>query len=353
MPNQADERNKQMVLPRNWRVRVLSGIMKLLAWVGFSIAVGVLGIAVLPQGMEAFRLLAGPRDEAAVADYTLSLKRPADYAHAIEAAAASQDADLASSLLALAEERRMALPAPSRETVARLESEATARMGTDALNGFLSGDASSEAALAGAIAGDLTGIGDVRDLYFQAEKYFTGGEVDPLLAGLSAVGLGVTAATYASAGLALPARSGLSSLKAVKRAGKLSPALGRQLAAVTADAVNTRSIKVLTRSLDSLGTDIFTIGSKAGYRTTLLTLEKAQSVKEVSMMAKLATRFGKATRGALVLAGGVLTFASIMGSAAFWSISMLIWVLTALLGLTRLCWSIGRWLAPRPQAQPA
>ena len=327
--------------------------MKLLAWVVFSIAVVAFGVAVVPQGTEALRLLASPRDETAVVDYALSAKRPADYARAIEGAVAAKDPDLAASLLALADERGVALPQTTRDQVATAEAEATARMGTDALNGFLSGDASSEAALAGAIAGDLTGIGDVRDLYLQAEKYFTGGEVDPLLAGLSAVGLGVTAATYASAGLALPARSGLSSLKAVKRAGKLSPALGRQLATVAADAVNTRSIKVLTRSLDSLGTDIFTIGSKAGYRTTLLTLEKAQSVKEVSMMAKLATRFGKATRGALVLAGGALTFASVMGTAAMWSISLLLWIVAGGMALTRLCWSIGRWLAPRPEAQPA
>jgi hypothetical protein len=327
--------------------------MKFLAWIGFLVAVVALGAAVLPRGTDAFRLLAGPRDETAVADYALSAKRPADYARAIEGAITADDPDLATSLLALADERGVALPQATRDKVATAEAEATARMGTDALNGFLSGDASSEAALAGAIAGDLTGIGDVRDLYLQAEKYFTGGEVDPLLAGLSAVGLGVTAATYASAGLALPARSGLSSLKAVKRAGKLSPALGRQLATVAADAIDTRSIKVLTRSLDSLGTDIFTIGSKAGYRTTLLTLEKAQSVKEVSVMAKLATRFGKATRGALVLAGGVLTFASVMTSAAVWSISLMLWVAGALLGLTRLCWWIGRRLAPRPEAQPA
>jgi len=109
----------------------------------------------------------------------------------------------------------------------------------------------------------------------------------------------------------------------------------------------------LTRSLDSLGTDIFTIGSKAGYRTTLLTLEKAQSVKEVSLMAKLATRFGKATRGALVLAGGALTFASVMTTAAMWSISLLLWIVAGGMALTRLCWSIGRWLAPRPEVQPA
>lgn len=327
--------------------------MKAWGWAVLAVVILAVGIVLLPRGLAALQLLAGPRDEAAVADFSLSKKDAPDYSAAIDKAVAADDADLASSLLALAEERGVTLPPATRETVAQAEAAATARMGTDALNGFFSGDASNEAALAGAIAGDLTGMGDVRDLYLQAEQYFTGGEVDPLLAGLSAVGLGVTAATYASAGLALPARSGLSTLKGVKRAGKLSPALGRQLATIAADAVDTRSLKVLTRSLDSLGTDIFTIGSKAGYRTTVLTLGKAQSVKEVSVMAKLATRFGKATRGALVLAGGVLTFASVMTSAALWSISLLLWAAGALMGLTRLCWWIGRRLGPKPALQPA
>lgn len=319
------------------------------AWVVLTIALLALGIAIWPRGAQSVMLLAGPRDEVAVADYALSAKRTADYEQAIAAALAGHDEDLAASLLALADARGIAVSASSREQVDAALAEARARIAGDAWNGFLFGDARNEAALAGAIAGDLTGIGDVRDLYGQAENFFTGGEIDPLLAGLSAVGLGATVATYASAGLALPARSGLSTLKAVKRAGKLSPALSRQLGVLAADAVTTRSVKALARALDGLGSDVFTIGSKAGYRTTLLTLEKAQSVKDVSVMARLATRFGKATRGALVLAGGALTFASVMATAAFWSVSLLLWIAAGLMALTRLSWRFGRWLAPRPQ----
>jgi hypothetical protein len=322
--------------------------MKRWAWIGFAVAVLALGLAVLPRGAEALRLLAGARDEAAVADYALSARRPADFARAIDAAVAEKDEDLAASLLALADERGVALPPSSRQAVEAAEAEASARMAGDAWSGFISGEAPNEAALAGAVASDLTGIGDVRDLYRQAENYLTGEEIDPLLAGLSAVGLGVTAATFASGGLALPARSGLSTLKAVKRAGKLSPRLTKQLAVLAADAIDKRAIKGLASSLETLGTDIATIGSKAGYRATLTTLSRADSVQEVSVVAKLSTRFGKATRGALVLAGGALTFASVTASAALWSVSLLLWLGAVLLGVTRLSWRIGRWLAPQP-----
>ena len=105
------------------------------------------------------------------------------------------------------------------------------------------------------------------------------------------------------------------------------------------------------RRFEGLGTDIYTIGSKAGYRATLTTLATATSVKEVGVMAKLSTRFGKATRAVLVLAGGALTFASVTASAAFWSISMLLWIAAALMMLTRLSWRIGRWMGPRPASQ--
>jgi hypothetical protein len=153
--------------------------------------------------------------------------------------------------------------------------------------------------------------------------------------------------------MAIPARSGLSTLKAVKRAGRLSPALTRQLGTLAANAIDKRAIRGLATSLEGLGTDIATIGSKAGYRATLTTLAKAESVADVSMMAKLSQRFGKATRGALLLAGGALTFASVTASAAMWSISLMLWLAAALMGLTRLCWTLGRWLAPRPRPQPA
>jgi hypothetical protein len=327
--------------------------MKIWGWIFLTIMVLALGLAILPRGTEALRLLAGPRDAAAVTDYALSAKRPADYVLEIDAAIAAKDEDLAASILALADARGVALPPATREAVAAAEAEASARLAADAWNGFVTGEAPNEAALAGAVAGDLTGIGDVRDLYRQAGKYLNGEEVDPLLAGLSAVGLAVTAATIASAGMALPARSGLSTLKAVKRAGRLSPALSRQLGTLAANAIDKRAIRGLASSLEGLGTDIATIGSKAGYRATLTTLAKAESVTEVGMMAKLSQRFGKATRGALLLAGGAITFASVTASAAFWSVSLLLWLGATLMGLTRLCWTLGRWLAPRPQPQPA
>lgn len=321
-------------------------------WIGACLTIGLVGLGalVLAPGMDALRFVTGPRDEAAAVEFALARKTAAHYETAISAALASQDEDLAASLVSLAGLSGVALPEALKAQVAAAEAAAFSRMGADAWNGFLTGEAENEAALAGAVAGDLTGIGDARDLYRQAERFVWGEEVDPLLVGLSAAGLGVTVATYASAGTALPARAGLSTLKAVKRAGKLSPRLARELTVLAANALDKRAIKGLATSLEGIGTDIATIGSKAGYRTTLAALNTAQSAKDLSVMAKLSARFGKATRGVLALAGGALVVASVMTTATVWAFSLLMWLAAAGLAVTRLSWRLGRWLGRQPMA---
>ena len=318
-----------------------------------TIAFIALGAAVLEPGAKSLKFLTSSRDASAVADYALTARTPADYESAIAAAAKAEDEDLASSLLALADSRGVALPPATRTQVERAEAAAAARRGSDAWSGFLTGAAPNEAALAGALAADLTGIGDIRDLGVQAGNYLTGQQVDPLLTGLSAAGLGITAATIASAGMALPARSGLSVVKVAKRAGKLSPALGRDVAAMAAKAAQKQGARAAAVELGTLGSDVAVIGTKSGYRTVLATLGSARSAREVGVIARLSERFGKATRGVLVLTGGVLTFASVAGTAAFWAASLIIWLIAAAMAVARLSWAIGRRMFGPRQPQPA
>ena len=324
--------------------------MKPWIWTFLTIAMMAAGALVLAPGSDAVRLLAGPRDEAAAVDYALSRQKPAQYEAAIGSALAAEDEDLAASIVTLAETRGVMLSEAVKAKVAEAEAAALNRLGADAWNGFLTGDAHNEAALAGAVASDLTGIGDVRDLYRQAERFAWGEEVDPLIIGLSAIGLGASVATYASAGAALPARAGLSTLKTVKRAGKLSPRLATELGAVASSALDKRAVKGAATVLQGVGTDIATIGSKAGYRATVAALGTAQSAKDLSVMAKLSTRFGKATRGALALAGGALAVASVMTSATVWAASLLLWLVAAGLVVTRLSRRFGRWLGSQAAA---
>jgi len=339
----------------------------------FAVVLALAGTLALPRGMAAAQLLAGPRDEAAVASYLLTHKTPDDYRTAAEQALAAGDEDLASSIEALAAARAVPLPGDLTARIAAARDAASARMGSDAWNGFLSGDAPNEAALAGAVAADLTGVGDVRDLLDQGTRYFGGEEIDPLVIGLATVGLGLTAATVATLGATAPGRAGVSTLKAVKRAGRLSPLLAREVGVVAANALDRQALKAMGASvakldlaaarsasgrllkpgavatLTGLGTDVATIGSNAGYRTTVAALGSAKSAKEMGVIARLSSRFGTATRAVMVLGGTALTFASLATTAAFWSLSLVMWMAGLMFGAAKL----GRWIGRRIWPEPA
>jgi len=341
----------------------------------FAVSLVAFGTLALPRGIAAARFLTGPRDETAAAAYLLSQKTAADYAAAAERALANKDEDLAASIAQLAAERGVVLPADLNARIMAAQDEAASRMGSDAWNGFLSGEAPNEAALAGAVAADLTGIGDVRDLYTQASRYLRGEEIDPLIIGLATVGLGLTDATVATLGATGPEEAGISTLKAVKRAGRLSPLLAREVGVVAANALDGEALRLVGTSvarldiaaaraasgrvlkaeavttLKGLGSDVATIGGNAGYRTTVAALGAAKSTEEMGVIARLSTRFGTATRAVMVLGGGALTFASMMTTVVVWSLWLVLWVAGFAFGAAKLGRRIGRWIWPAPQGR--
>lgn len=341
---------------------------------GFFLAVVlvVLGSIALPRGLAAARYLAGPRDEAATASYLLSQKTADDFTAAAEQALAAGDEDLAASVAELAARRGVTLPPDLTARIRLAQDEAAGHTGRDAWNGFLTGDAPNEAALAGAVAADLTGVGDLRDLYEQASRYLKGEETDPLVIGLATVGLGLTAATVATLGATVPEKAGVSTLKAVKRAGRLSPLLAREVGAVAADALDGEALRLAGTSiarldlaaaraatgrvlkaeavttLKGLGSDVATIGGNAGYRTTVAALAATKSAEEMGVIARLSSRFGTATRAVMVMGGAALTFASMAGTAVLWSLSLVLWILGTLFAAAGLGRRIGRWIWPEP-----
>jgi hypothetical protein len=220
--------------------------------VASAVALGAAGTVVLPRGIDALALVAGPRDEQAVAEYRLSSRSPGQYEVEIEAALAARDEELAQSLVDLASERQIVLSTGLIAQVQRAKADADARAIEDAWEGFVSGHAPNESALAGAVAADLSGFGDLRDLYTQAERYAADEEVDTFIVGLAAVGIGLTVATIASDGLLFSAKSGVSTLKAAKRAGRISPALVKHVGVMAADAVDTRAFGAMASSLKGL-----------------------------------------------------------------------------------------------------
>ena len=203
---------------------------------------------------------------------------------------------------------------------------------------------------------------------------------------LAAVGITLTVATVFSLGATLPEKAGVSMVKVVNRAGRLSRPLRRQVIRLAREAVDTEALRSVGQSLGAfdlaamrvaarrivrpapaaklkqLGADVATLGENAGYRGTLEVLAKAEDATAISRMARLSKTFGKATRGALFMLGdAALTLASVAVAVFSWSAGAVFWILAAIwrhaavvwllrLSFGGLWWIVRRW---RATAKPA
>jgi hypothetical protein len=304
-------------------------------------------VVVLPHARDSGEILAAQGDPAALSDSqlrTVARPRPADVAREIDAAVAAGDTELATSFVELAHELDIAVPADVTDRVeaAVADSQTSGHIAHQFASGLLTGEVSDVASLSGTVAGDLFVFGDVRDVVREGKHLVAGEEVDRFVLGLACVGLAVTAGTYASIGIATPARAGLTLVKDARRAGRLSAGLGAWAgksaatlvdkplleravadASVLQPSQTVRAIKAAVK-LDRAGEmvavakDVGRVGEKAGARAALDVLKVADGPEDVARAARLAAVKGGQTRaiikilgrGALVLASGAFSLAS-------------------------------------------
>ncbi|MFG1200948.1 hypothetical protein V5F29_00950 [Xanthobacter aminoxidans] len=295
----------------------------------------------VPVAKESAKLIAARDDPAALADLGLRDFTGEDAARAIAAALAEDDTALATSYLALADARHLAVPPDLRKQVeAANGTTAQALHSAKAFGmGFVTGQPTDLAGLAGAATSDLMVWGDIRDAGREGLKMARGEEPDQLILGLSAVGIAVTAGTYATVGASLPVRMGISLVKVAKRTGRLSAgllrsftraaresvdfvALRRLLSGATAvdgaavkSVVRTDRLATLTRMLD----DTARIDAKAGTRAALEGLKVAEGGRDLSRVARLADAKGVQTLAILKTLGrGAITITSLLFHLIWW-----------------------------------
>lgn len=137
-------------------------------WIALALAALLLaGTAapLLPGAASAFRLLRAADDPAALSALRLDgVLTPERVGAEIDTAVAAEDEDLARSFLALADAHGVPIEAERRARVAALADGAAYRAARDFAGGAVSGQAEGAAGLAGALAADVSGLGDVRDL---------------------------------------------------------------------------------------------------------------------------------------------------------------------------------------------
>src|SRR3981189_601486 len=264
-----------------------------------------------PHARDAGAILAAQDDSAAISDIQLNSvlrnNQPL-IAENIEAALAANDADLASSFVDLAREKNIAVADELSQRVsdAVVEANSSSHFAKRFATGLVTGNADDVASLSGTVAGDLFVFGDIRELVRDGRHLAMGEDTDRLVLGLAAVGLVVTAATYASVGGVAPVRAGLTLVKDARKVGRLGEGLtqwaGRSAremvdAPMLQNAVASGSvmrpgqtitaIKAAVRAgkaggLVRLAKDVGRVSEKAGTRGALDTLRIAEGPKDVA-----------------------------------------------------------------------
>lgn len=310
----------------------------------------------VPRAIEAAGLLADQDDPAELADRKVALVLDAPLAaREIEAALATDDADLAQSFLDLAAEHRVAVaPALAARVAAAAEAaNSPSQAAENFAKGLLIGEPNDLAGFAGSAVGDLFVFGDVRDAVREGARLAAGEAVDHLVLGLACVGLAVTAGTYATLGSAAPMRVGLTVAKAARKTGRLGPGLAEWLsrsvrqvvdwgtfqtaiagATLTQPAVAIRAAREAVK-LDKAGgilavvRDVGRVQGKAGTQGALDAMKISRGPQDVVRIAKLAEKKGGKTRAILKLLGvGAIALAS--GSMQL--VSWILWAVLALFG---------------------
>ncbi|WP_371423859.1 hypothetical protein [Tardiphaga sp.] len=331
------------------------------------------GLLLLPHARDAGAVLAAQDDPVALADAQLSSalrNDPALLARNIEEALAARDADLAKSFADVAAARNVQLPddLSRRVTDAVADENSASHFASRFATGFVTGNADDVGSLSGTVAGDLFVFGDIRDVVREGKHLAMGEDTDHLILGLAAAGLAVTAATYVSVGGVAPVRAGLTLVKDARKVGRIGEGLtawaarsargvvdGPMLRAAVADASVLRPGQTITAvkaafrtekagGIVRLAGDVGRVGEKAGTRGALDTLRIAQSPKDVTRAARLATAKGGQTRaimkmfgrGALVLAAGAFN----LSMWVFWALFALLGFVVSIKATTeRITWS--------------
>lgn len=319
--------------------------------------------------IDGVRVAASNDDPVALADARLDQSlTPARFSQEMDAALAGADADLAQSFVALGRPRGLAPTPEQAARLAELQARSDGKAFEDFADGFLHGARDDGAAFAGALVGDLTGYGDVRDLWNEGEKLQRGEEPDALVVGLAAAGLALSAVTWSSVGAMLPARSGLTIVKSAQKAGRLSRPLAKALGASAAKAVDREAFATglsAAARLDlaaaraaagkivrpgalttfrALGEDAATLYRRAGARGAKDALAIAEDGAELRKAARLASARAGATRAIFATLGrGALVFGGLATAAA----EAIFLFLGAMVGLAILAQRFGFWLGRR------
>jgi hypothetical protein len=142
-------------------------------------------------------------------------------------------------------------------------------------------------------------FGDLRDLAIEGYHHYKGEEVDEVLVGLSSIGVIATGATMFSAGSSAPIKGGVTTLKFIRKSGKMPKWLEKFIIKSAKEVKSTRNIK----PVKSFFEDIYTATKATGFNTTMKLLNKAPNKKAFHNSLGFAKAFKKDSGAVLKILG--------------------------------------------------
>lgn len=241
------------------------------------------------------------------------------------------------------------------------------------IQGFVTGEGGDTPAFMGAMASDLTVVGDVRDIGSEGAKLARGEDYSRMILGLSVVGLAVTTATVATGGGGLPARIGVSLLKVARKTGSITANFARDVTRVLQEAVNFEKLRGTLRSVDLTDTaatrraiveytdtismarvtpildDVAALEKATGPADTVRIMKYVNSTDDLARVTKMSGTLGTKTRGVIELTGKT----SLRAFKTAWNLVLMalewIWAIVAGIG-TLFATALGRRVVRRRRA---
>lgn len=234
-----------------------------------------------------------------------------------DAAMYAEIAALAGFALPEATEARLARAFPRQANL--VSSPGAARLGAQA------------STLSGAVAAELSIVGDIRDIASEGEKLVAGTPYDELVLGLSVIGVALATVSPGGSAAMLRAKGGVSVLKVAAREGLLTAELTRQLRrllleavewpalaralqatplsdqAATRKAVEAFSARVRLAMLFPVLATVERIREQAGTGEAVRLMRYVRSSEDLEAIATMSESLGRKTRGVIEITGKTRT----------------------------------------------
>ena len=245
----------------------------------------------------------------------------------IDSALRDEQFDEARSLLTTAQQFNHLLDYPAYQQYL-IEHDTTAsrlvRQVSDFADGFISGKGQEASGVAGALVADFTVVGDVRDLNEQYGRYQQGLPVNQLVTSLAGVGVGLTAVTIGSAGVAAPVKAGASTLKLATKMNRLTRGFRDELTQIAGRVFNWddffRQVKganlselpriarqmynpQAAKSLSVIADQANDIRKNTSIADSVHLLKYVDNTQDLSRLHRVSQRYGAQTRGIFLLLG--------------------------------------------------